>query len=93
MSPGCRAARIQAYQPVVIDDIFGFYKAKGGQNAIYPSRKAGRPTARPPDQELTDVSLFAASIPYEFYGSTDPGRARDNNEDSIAFDEIGRAHV
>ena len=87
MSPGCRAARIQAYQPVVIDDIFGFYKAKGGQNAIYPSRKAGRPTARPPDQELTDVSLFAASIPYEFYGSTDPGRARDNNEDSIAFDD------
>ena len=54
---------------------------------MHPSRKAGSPAAGPSDQELRHVSLFAASIPYEFYGSTDPGRARDNNEDSIAFDD------
>jgi serine/threonine protein phosphatase PrpC len=30
---------------------------------------------------------------YRFYAKTDPGRARDNNEDSVAFDELTRTAV
>ena len=30
---------------------------------------------------------------YQFYASTDPGRARDNNEDSVAFDENAKVAV
>jgi serine/threonine protein phosphatase PrpC len=30
---------------------------------------------------------------YRFYAKTDPGRARDNNEDSVAFDELTKTAV